>query len=202
MTEVFLPLIASYGLGILFVVVLLACLALPLPASMMAMASGSFAASGDLDLMSSLLVAYIAFIVGDQIAYQLARWGGPALLARLARGPARARMIARAEAFLIKRGVAAVFLSRTIVSPIGPYVSYLCGIAGLNRLSFFAASATGAAVWVAVYIHLGYYFAPYLAELAALLNDGLMVIVSATIAIGAGVWLTRSWKRYKNEIRE
>ena len=48
MTDSVLALVPDYGIFLVFGVVLLACLAVPLPASVLVLTSGSFAAAGDL----------------------------------------------------------------------------------------------------------------------------------------------------------
>jgi len=48
MTDLILTLAADYGVPLLFSVTFLSCLALPVPSSLLMLASGGFAAAGDL----------------------------------------------------------------------------------------------------------------------------------------------------------
>lgn len=202
MTDTILALIPTYGLWVTSLVVILACLAVPLPASMLAMATGSFAAAGDLVLWQAISTAYGAYILGDQIAFRIARSGGGAIIDRLRRRKRAAGLIERAEAMLQRHGVVAVFLSRTIFSPLGPYMSYLCGAANLRWISFTLASFLGAACWASAYVLLGYYFANRLVEIADLITNGLGIIVALAVAFGSAIWLRRSWKRYKEQEKQ
>jgi len=202
MTDTILALIPTYGLWVTSAVVLLACLAIPLPASMLVMATGSFAAAGDLVLWQAVSSAYGAYILGDQLAFRIARVGGVSIITRLKRGKRASALLERAEILLQKHGVIAVFLSRTIVSPMGPYMSYLCGAANLRWSSFTLASLLGAACWAGAYSLLGYYFASRLVEIAELVTNGLGVIAALAIALFSALWLRRSWKRYKDHQNE
>ena len=197
MTETILALIPTYGLWVIFLTLLLCSLAIPLPGSMLMIAAGSFASSGDIDLYLAMSVAYAGYIAGDQTAYRIAYAAGPPLLSRFRKSNRASAMIGRAEKLLERRGVFAVLLSHTIVSPVGPWVSYLCGAARMKWVYFSAASLVGAACWVAAYGLVGYYFADRLAELAQLANDGMGFIAAFAVAGGAGWWLWASWRRYR-----
>ena len=77
MTDYVLALIPQYGLLVVFLVITVACLGIPLPSSMIAIASGGFAATGDLTLWHVVVVTLLSFIFGDQLAFAIARYGGP-----------------------------------------------------------------------------------------------------------------------------
>ena len=62
MTDVVLALVPNYGVFLVFGVVLLACLAVPLPASVLVLTAGSFAAAGDISLLTVFVAATAAYI--------------------------------------------------------------------------------------------------------------------------------------------
>ena len=201
MIDTILALIPSYGLWVIFITLLLCSMAIPLPGSMLMIAAGSFASSGDIDLYWAMAVAYLGFVAGDQTAYTIAHVAGPSLISRFRKSNKIASMVDRAEALVDRRGVAAVFLSHTVASPVGPWVSYLCGAAGMKWMLFSMASLIGAACWVVAYALVGYYFADRLAELAQLANDGMGFIAAFAVAGAAGWWLRLSWKKYREKIK-
>ena len=65
MTEVILALAADYGVPLLFCVTFLSCLALPVPSSLLMLASGGFAAAGDLSLPAVAAAAFCGAVIGD-----------------------------------------------------------------------------------------------------------------------------------------
>ena len=194
MTEIVLGLVPDYGLYLVFSVVTLACLAAPLPASMLVLAAGSFAAAGDLVLWQVFAVACLAFIAGDQIAYGIARSAGPVVLRRLRQNKKIMPIIARSEGLLERKGRLAVLLSHTIISPTCPYVSYLCGAGGMSYFAFSGPAIIGAIIWTATYVGLGYTFADQLTQVSEILSNFFGFVIAGAAVAGSAIWLRRQWK--------
>ena len=199
MTDTILALIPSYGHWVIFFTVALACLAIPLPASMLVVASGSFAASGDIDLYSAMASALVGYLIGDQTAFRAARFAGVPLIEHFRSSERTGRLIERTERLLEKHGIFAILLSRTILSPLGPWMSYLCGAIGVKWHAFTVASLTGATIWVATYCLMGYYFADRIYDLATLTSSGIGFLLAFAAAIMAALWLRSSWHRYSQQ---
>ncbi|MGO4914974.1 DedA family protein [Pseudogemmobacter sp. W21_MBD1_M6] len=189
MTEFLLLLITGYGTPVLVVVTFLSCLALPVPASLMMLAAGGFAAAGDLDLSLVWGSALVGAVAGDQTGYGLGNWGG----ARLARWtnarPSRAAMHRKALRMAQKFGGLGVFFSRWLFSPIGPYVNVAGGAAGLGWLEFTLWGISGEIVWVSLYVGLGYAFADRIIELASLLGSANGFLAGGIVTAGLGIML-------------
>ena len=100
MSALALALIADYGVPLLFAVTFLSCLALPVPSSLWMLASGGFAATGDLALGQVILAAYAGAVLGDNSGYWIARAFGARLTGWLATRPRRAATYHRAQAFM------------------------------------------------------------------------------------------------------
>lgn len=182
MTETLFALVSDWGAPALAIATFLSCLAVPVPTSLMMLAAGAFVASGDLGLVPAVAAAFLGAVLGDQAGFGLGRGVGAALTGWLRRRPGRARLLAQAEGLVAVRGAVAVFLSRWLFSPLGPYVNLLAGGAGMGRARFTAMSAAGEAVWVAVYIGLGFGFADQLAAVAGVLADSVGLLTSALLA--------------------
>lgn len=197
MIDAILELVPLYGLYLIGGVVALSCLAVPLPASMLVMASGGFAAAGDLVLWQVVLVAFAGFVLGDQIAFRAARSAGGGFMTRLKARPARAAAVSRAEALVARWGTMAVLAGRTIISPLGPWTSYVSGAAGLGWLPFTVAAVSGAAIWATGYGLLGYFFADQISTIATMILNGSGFILAGAVALGSGWWLWRSWRAYR-----
>ena len=75
MTDSLLALLPSYGGYLLALVTLLACMAMPIPASVLMVAAGGFAMTGDLLLWQALLGAFVGAVIGDQVGFQIGRLG-------------------------------------------------------------------------------------------------------------------------------
>ena len=194
MTETLIALVPTYGLWLIVGSVLLSCLAMPIPSSMLVMTAGGFAASGDLVYWQVVTAAASGFVLGDQTAFGMARVGGARFQDGIARRPRAAAVMDRAKSLVERRGAWAVFLSRTVLSPIGPYVSYLTGALQFNWPKFTLAAVSGAIVWSAAYSGLGFLFATRIAEVASLVSQSLALIAALAVAGGLLAWLVASWR--------
>jgi membrane-associated protein len=184
-----LALITNYGVIVLFATTFLSCLALPVPASLMMLAGGGFAASGDLVLTQTLAAAFCGAVLGDNAGYWLCKKSGAKLTDWLHRSPSRAALIAKAEASLAKWGGSAVFLSRWLFSPLGPYVNLVAGLTALHWPRFVIAGALGEAIWVGVYVGLGYSFADQMTAIGNILGNASGFLAGGLLTAFLGRWL-------------
>ena len=171
MTDSLLALLPSYGGYLLALVTLLACMAMPIPASVLMVAAGGFAMTGDLLLWQALLGAFVGAVIGDQVGFQIGRLGTGYVERLEAKGGKQAAALKKATAFTRRRGVLSVFFSRWLVSPLGPYVNLTAGAARMNWAGFTIGSLLGEAVWVSIYIGMGAGAADKVAELEAKLAE-------------------------------
>lgn len=191
MTETLIALVPAYGVGLVALATFLSCLALPVPSSVIMLAAGGFAAAGDLVLWQVAGAALAGAVLGDQVGYQMGRVGRRYLSgSRLA--PRRAKMLARARDLLRARGEMAVFLSRWLFSPLGPYVNFAGGAADLPRGRFTRAGVAGEAVWVTVYVGLGAAFADNLLALADILGNASGLLAALAVVGLLALWLQGS----------
>jgi membrane-associated protein len=194
LTDTLLALVPTYGVWLIYAAVALSAMALPVPASILVMTAGGFASTGDLVLWQVQAAALAGCMTGDQVAYGLARRGGAPLLALFRRRPKVAGLLDRCTTLLDRRGAVAVFLSRTVLSPLGPWMGYLAGALRLNWAVFTLAAGIGAACWAAAYTWLGYSFATRIAEIASLIGNALGVILAVVGAAGILWYLVRSYR--------
>lgn len=195
MTELFFSLVSTHGTLIIAVTTFLSCLALPIPSSFVMLAGGAFAASGDLDLWAVVAAAYGGAVLGDQTGFRAGRYGGRVLEERVGRAPARAALLARARTYVDRWGVAGVFFSTWLVAPLGPWVNIAAGAAGMGALRFTIWDALGEAVWVAIYVGLGYAFAANIDALSAVLGNGVAAITALAVAAALGALLVQAARR-------
>ena len=194
MTDAALALLPVWGGWLIFAATYLSCVALPIPASLMMLGGGAFAASGDLTMAGAALPAYAGAVLGDQTGYAIGRRGGAALLDRLRRRRSAGGTFGRAEAMLTRFGGVAVFLTRWLFAPLGPWVNFIGGAAGLRWRVFTLGSLGGELVWVALYTGLGFFFAGRIAMIADLAGSlaGLLAAAAVTLLLGWAVFRRRT----------
>lgn len=201
MTDSLFELVPVYGGWIIFAATFLSCLAMPIPSSFIMLAGGAFLASGDLSMVDVALGAWIGAVIGDQVGYWLGRTGGAALLKKAERSRGRAKVLRKARELIHKKGGIAVFLSRWLLSPLGPYVNLIAG-AGEMRWPVFALwGALGEVVWVTIYVSLGYVFAGEITQVADIASNAIGLITAAAVTWILGRSVFRNASRHRAEAK-
>ncbi len=186
MTDWLLALVPQYGFWLLAAATFCSCLALPIPCSILMLAAGGFVAAGDLNLVATGTAALAGAVAGDQTGYFAGRHGGSQLIAK--RG-SRAAPLAKATSMLAERGGIAIFLTRWLFSALGPYVNLAAGAARQPWAKFTAWGVAGEAVWVTLYISLGYAFTGNLEAASSMAVQMLGFLAAGAVALGLGAWL-------------
>lgn len=189
MIATLLELVPQHGASVLFLATLMSCLALPIPTSLLMLAAGAFIATGDLQVWPVAIAAFCGAVTGDQIGYGLGRFGGHRLWERLYR-PNTARLMDRAEAALHARALSSVFFSRWLFSALGPWINLAAGTTEVGWRKFSAAGILGEAVWVGLYIGLGYLFADRVTELGSTMGSVIGALTAGLVAflLGRTLW--------------
>ncbi|MFM7445568.1 MAG: DedA family protein [Tabrizicola sp.] len=192
MTDWLLGLVPQYGLWLLAATTFLSCLALPLPASILMLTAGGFAAAGDLVLWQAFGAAAAGGIAGDQLGYCALRGFGATVLSRLRRDVVRDKLLAKADGLMERKGLVAVFLTRWLLSPLGPYVNLIAGSTRYAWVRFTAAGVAGEGVWAGLYVGTGYGFAGNVEAASQALGSALGMIGGAGAVLGLGYSLFSS----------
>ena len=186
MTADLVLLVTDYGVVALFLILAVNCLGVPFPSSLLMLATGSFAAQGDLDLMPILLWGVAGAVAGDQAGYLIGRIGGHLGVERTARRMHATALLQKAEAFSARWGGIGVFFSRWLFSPLGPYVNLVSGMTGLSWARFTVWGVAGEVIWVSVYVLLGFTFSESVQALADLLGNLTWFLAGAALTLLLG----------------
>ncbi|WP_378945768.1 DedA family protein [Paracoccus sp. R86501] len=167
----------------------LSCMMVPVPTSVLLVSAGALAGTGHLHLVPLAIGAVIGASLGDLTAFLLARWLQP-LLSR------HAALLGRAQRLVARRGMVAVFLSRWLVTPLGPATNYVAGAAGLTLPRFLIASIPGEVIWAALHLGAGHLAGRGFRHQEAAALKALAV----ALPLAAAIWLAhRYWHRRKND---
>jgi membrane-associated protein len=185
-TDQVLAALLVYGLPVLFGVILICSVGIPFPISLMLVAAGSFVEQGEMKLWQVIVVASVAAVLGDQIAYGLSRWGGRRLINRISRKIGGEANIKQAEALTKRWSGAGIFLSRWLITAFGPWVNVASGIAAYPWRRFLLWDVLGEVLWVILYVGIGYAFSNRVQTIAEILGNLSWVIVGliATVILG------------------
>lgn len=186
LSDYLLATLGVYGLPVLFGALLVGSAGVPLPASLLLVAAGSFVNQGELDLWPVLALSAAGAVLGDQLGYAVGRWGGRRLARRLGRLVGGEQKIVDAEEWLKRRGGVGVFLSRWLLTPLGPVVNLTAGASEYPWPRFLLFDVLGEALWVALYVLLGKLFSDRVQEMSDLLGDLTWAILGLAAAAVLG----------------
>ena len=155
LTDYLLSALGIYGVPVLFAALLVGSIGVPLPASLLLLAAGSFVAQDELSLWPVLGMAAAGAILGDNIGYVLGRWGGRRMVNRLSRLVGGQDLLDQAEASIKRWDGAGIFFSRWLLTPLGPFVNVISGLRRYSWPRFAVYCVTGEALWVLLYVMLG-----------------------------------------------
>ncbi|OYU19002.1 MAG: DedA family protein [Rhodobacteraceae bacterium PARR1] len=189
--QTFLALVPDWGALIVGLANLLACMALPIPASLVMLAAGAFIATGDLAPATVWTAAILGAVLGDQIGYGIGRLGLTRLAGRFASHRRAARMGHKAARWLDHRRIPALFLSRWLVSALGPYINLAAGATRMRWLDFTLPAVAGELVWCSIYLGLGWGFARDIEDIGETLGNLAFAASAGVVAVLLGRALLR-----------
>jgi membrane protein DedA with SNARE-associated domain len=188
MSDYLLSTLGVYGLPVLFGILLVGSIGIPMPSSLLLVAAGSFVEQGEMSLWPVLAMSAVGAIIGDNIGYVLGRWGGRRLTGRITSMVGGEGRLKAAEDWLKRRQGAGVFLSRWLLTPLGPVVNIICGATNYSWPRFLLYDVLGEALWVALYVLLGQFFSDRVQAMSDLLGDFTWMILGLIAAVVLG-WI-------------
>lgn len=194
LSETLLLAFSTYGLPALFVVTVMAAVGLPLPVTLLLIVVGSFVAQGDLNLLAVVALVSFAAVVGDQFGYAIGRWSGERLVVRVTDRLGGAERMAQAAAAVTRWGSLSVFLTRWLMTPLGPVLNLTCGITRFSYPTFLVWDILGETMWVLIYVLLGKFFSDRVEAISATMGDLTWVILGIAGVIFFGWRLLKSWR--------
>jgi membrane-associated protein len=171
----------NVGYAAVFALIAVETMGIPVPGETALIAAALLAHDGQMDIVTLVLLAAAAAIIGDNIGFAIGRKGGRRLLMRP--GPfhaQRLKVIEIGEPFFAKHGPKAVFLGRW-VSGLRIASAWLAGINGMSWPTFLVWNALGGIVWAAA-VGFGVYALGHVAE--DVLRIGGPVAGGIVVAVG------------------
>jgi membrane protein DedA with SNARE-associated domain len=191
-----LTLLDTYGVGLLFLVMLLKEVGapIPVPGDLLMIVAGARSATGTLPLWGVLLATLIAGFVGGFAQYLLARGPGRGFIYRFGKyvglTPAR---LDKASAAVKGRGWVAVALGRALPGlRIGAVAA--CGLAAVPIATFALGLLAGTVLFVGFHTMLGYLAGPGVTALLDGLNVPVWLLLLILVLVGLAGWLIL-WSR-------
>jgi membrane protein DedA with SNARE-associated domain len=147
-----------HGLPLLFVVIMLESFGIPLPGETALIFFGVLASNGNYDIVTVIVVAASAAIVGDNLGYWIiGRLGGRALFRRNRWLQRYAdTVIERAEGIMQRHGAATVFFGR-FIAILRFTAAWVAGLGRMHWWKFLFWNAAGGIAWATLVSLVSYY---------------------------------------------
>jgi len=187
-------LLQQYGLGLIFINVLLLQAGLPVPAYPTLIVAGAYAAMGGSPLWELVAVGVAAAVIADTGWYLAGRRFGTTILRTLCRVSLSPDTCVRQTESIFERfGATSMLFAKFIPG----FASVATGLAGAVRMRYWVFvfyDALGAALWVGVAVAIGFLFRNAIDNAMNTLKElgkyGLMLVIAAFI-----VWVLIKWYR-------
>lgn len=186
MSDYLLSTLGVYGLPVLFLILIIGCIGVPMPASLLLLAAGSFVEQGEMSLWPTLALAAGGAIIGDNIGYALGRWGGRRVSKRLGTLFGGAERLESAERWLSRWGGAGIFLSRWLFTPLGPVINITSGLTDYSWPRFLFYDLIGEVLWVVLYVMLGRLFSDSVQAMSEVVGDLTWAIIGLLFVVVLG----------------
>ena len=148
---------ANYGIwiyAVLFIIIFLETgLVVPpfLPGDSIIFASGALAAIGAMNVMSLLIIFYIAAVLGDTANYYIGKKIGSGIMEKEKVKFINKNYLIKANNYYEKHGAITIVLSR-FIPIIRTFAPFVAGITKMNYRSFIKYNLIGGALWVLLFL--------------------------------------------------
>ena len=186
MSDFLLTQVINYGAPILGAIVFVSALGLPIPATVIVIAAGSFSREGFLPWHTTGLIALVCVVLGDVIGFAVGHYARGPVLSRFGRSD----QWTKAEGFFQRWGGMAVFLTRFLITGIATPVNVIAGMGNISFRTFLLYDVSGEAIWIFGYGGLGYLFGSQWEVVGEFISSFGGLILGLTI-LAIGIWLWR-----------
>jgi membrane protein DedA with SNARE-associated domain len=176
--------IASYGAPMVGAVLLLGAAGVPLPSTLIVIASGAFVRQNLLDLYSTPVLGFLGTVAGDLVLYGLGRFASGWIEGRFG----RAAFWLKARQLFDQRGGLAVFLTRWLLTSVAFPVSLVAGSSRYRFGKYALLVFAGELIWISLYGGLGYAFGSQWELISDFITNFSGFLIGAAI-LAAGVFL-------------
>lgn len=180
------PVLDHYGYVAVGGFILVEDFGIPLPGETILIAAAVYAGSGRLSVLAVGLVALIAAIVGDNVGYAIGYFGGRALVLRFGKYVhLTSERLDKAERFFDRYGGAVVAGAR-FVEGLRQANGIVAGTIRMHWLKFLAFNALGAALWVTVWVSIGYLAGSHITVIYdTITRYALYVLIALVVLVAA-----------------
>ena len=175
----------TYGLLVLFAVVLAEQVGLPIPAGPVLLAAGALAGAGNMSLPLAIGLALGACLLGDLLWYYLGRYRGARVLGLLCRISLEPdSCVRRTENFFVQYGTKSLVIAKFLPG-LSTVIPALAGLFKISLGQFLLYNGLGALLWILAFILPGYLFSNQIERLPSM---------PTSLEVPRSCWLWPPWR--------
>lgn len=172
-----------YGAVALALALFIGGTGIPLPGTLLVIASGAFARQGLLDPFTTFALGLLGVVIGDTLCYSIGRLANRWVDRRFAHTETWRSATAQFE----RRGGLAIYLTRWLLTPLAIPVNLVAGTSGYRLWRFVSFDVAGETTWLLVYGGLGYLFGSQWEAVSTFISDFSGLLLGIVVVLG-GVW--------------
>jgi membrane-associated protein len=163
-----------------------------LPGDSLLFVSGTLAATGEMDIVTLMVVLIAAALTGDNVNYGIGRLVGPKVFHYDRSRWFNPAHLARAHAFYERHGGKTIILAR-FIPIIRTYAPFVAGVGAMRYARYLGFCIVAALLWVVSLCLAGYFFGniPLVRE-----NLSIVIVLIVLVSIAPGVV---AWIRHRME---
>jgi membrane protein DedA with SNARE-associated domain len=190
------PVLDNYGYLAVGGFIFLEDFGIPVPGETILIAAAVYAGSGRLSIVAVGLIAVLAAIAGDNVGYAIGYFGGRALVLRYGKYVhLTSQRLDKAERFFDRYGPVVVTGAR-FIEGLRQANGIVAGTIRMRWLKFLAFNALGAALWVGVWVSVGYLAGSHITAIYhGVTRYGLYMLIALAVVV-AGL-IVRSVIRHR-----
>jgi membrane protein DedA with SNARE-associated domain len=176
--------IAQYGAPMVAGLLYLGGLGLPLPGTLLVIASGAFIRQSLLDGVYTPVLGYFGTVAGDASLYAVGFFASGWIRRRFGDTPAWKS----AQSLFERRGGVAIFLTRWLITALAVPVTLIAGSGGYRFRKFLLYALLGELTWIGLYGGLGYAFGSQWELISDFISD-FSGFVFGALVLGVGIYI-------------
>lgn len=186
--------VINYGAPLFGLTLFLGAMGVPVPASLMLIAVGSFSQQGYFPVAQMAFVGLLGAVLGDAVSFSMGNHGKSWVQNKIRHSPAWRN----AQDTFQRRAGPAIFFTRFLITALAVPTNLIAGGSGYQFRRFMVYDLLGEAMWILLYGGLGYTFGSQWETVSDFIsNFGTFVL--GVIILGVGIWLTLNRQSAKSE---
>lgn len=185
LTDLVLNGMTAYGPAVLGSALLLGGLGVPIPGTLLVLASGALARQGIIDWSVALFMGLLGVILGDNISYATGHFARGWAQRRF--GDSQSEIWRRAQDRFEQGGGVAIYSTRFLLTPLAIPTNLIAGGSGYDHRRFLTYDIAGEATWLLLYGGLGYTFGSQWQLINQFINDFSSWLAGLAI-VGVGIY--------------